>query len=97
MRKMWENRWKLWNIAAFRPWNLENRPKRGHEDFPAARALVFYGAYGRARALGRRKASRSLALAAWKATRAAEGPSWRAERLERMSQRGRCGPSMMMS
>ena len=49
---------------------------------PAARALVFFGAFRRALKSRRVSAARSLAAAAWKATVAAEGPSWRARQLE---------------
>lgn len=49
---------------------------------PAARALVFFGAFRRALKSRRVSAARSLAAAAWKATVEAEGPSWRARQLE---------------
>eukprot|EP00438_Fugacium_kawagutii_P020589 Skav222344 [mRNA] locus=scaffold3497:112326:113684:+ [translate_table: standard] len=53
---------------------------------PAARALVFFGAFRRALGARRTSAARSLATAAWKATVAAEGSmSWRAQQLESLA------------
>ncbi|CAE8646324.1 unnamed protein product [Polarella glacialis] len=68
---------------------------------PAARALVFFGAFRRALSARRVSAARSLATAAWRSATAAEGPnSWRAQRLEAYAQdplvfwQDRAGPAV---
>lgn len=53
---------------------------------PAARALVFFGAFRKAVALGRASAAKSLAKATWNATILSEGStSWRAQQLESLA------------
>ncbi len=53
---------------------------------PAARALVFFGAFRKAVALGRVSAAKSLAKATWNATILSEGStSWRAQQLESLA------------
>ena len=55
---------------------------------PAARALLFFGAFRRAEAARRLSAAKSLAKAAWNATSTAEGStSWRAQWLQVESER----------